>query len=345
MRAPLVTVLLLALAAVAAARTPAPARGPAGPPPAPMPPDTLTARLDAAIGTAPSAIVLDADSLLIGAPMVLRLEFPDGPPDPAPTFESDAPWLLAGDARVAADGAALLLPIRIYRTGPCIIAWKDATGPGTGIVQIAGRLADGDRPHDVRDPRALGLYRLRVALAVLLALSLVSAVVWWRRRDRRAEAEPEIRFKAPAWMIAAREFWEIHEDGLPARGETRLFLHRTDLAMRRYLGLRHGREATEMTSSEVVAMLESAATDPSVPGRAGAWLRDCDRLRFAAGEVRPEDCQRLLEAAVREIDRTREADCPEDVPGHWRYESELCWSRLLTAMPRLAGSGGGGDDA
>ena len=65
-----------------------------------------------------------------------------------------------------------------------------------------------------------------------------------------------------------------------ARGETRRFLHRVDLALRRFLGLRHGCEATEMTSTEVVAMLRRFAGDEAEGERIDAWPADCDRLRL-----------------------------------------------------------------
>jgi hypothetical protein len=292
---------------------------------------------------APIALTVEADSLLFGDVLTLTLHFENAQLTAGAVLASSESWLVPGPIRSVEGSTQITVPLRVYHAGALQLVWSGKDPAATGILFAFGRLSPDAQPLTVRDPRSLGIYVGRIALAVLLLLAVLTAWLLLRRRGRAVDAIAAPQFTPPAWMVAARELYQLEQAGLPAKGEVREYLHGLDLAFRRYLGLRHRRDATEMTSTEVIAMLIDAGSGQEA-SRVRQWLSDCDYQRFSAQEIRPGVDRSMLAGVVREIDMTRETTCPEDVPGDWQFAAEQNWADVLAAVPGWRDAGKAGAD-
>ncbi len=329
----------------------------------PAPPDSAAAPPDTAVATlsgpsawgrpeairlwptssrfgAVSAVVLDfpqrvasfaADSLDLGAPWLVPA---------TPQRSADRPWwrrLLSHEPRVdgpdvsdlppAAPGTwRTVVPARVYRTGPVRVAW--AGGAIGEVVQVAGVLSDPSAVADIRDPRGLGWYRLRMLVALLAALLIVLLVWRLRRRRRRAALPPDRPLVPPAWYAAAHALWGLDADDLPARGMGRDFLDRLAGILRAYLAGRFWLPAPELTAQEIaVAALES--------GWPKAWLRGfvtliaaADADRYAPSPIDAARCRRDLTTALSLIAAVRIEARYTPVDVMVRTAGEEGWERL-----------------
>jgi hypothetical protein len=143
--------------------------------------------------------------------------------------------------------------------------------------------------------------QLTIGLAIGAALGVAGAFFyrWWRRRPRLVVAPPP---RLP-WLTALDELDAIRRSTLIAEGRTAEYFDRVSNCIRKYLGARYGFDGLESTTDEMRAVLKRVR--PQVPGlkRIGAFLDDCDLVKFARATPDGEAC---LDALSRgeEIVRT-----------------------------------------
>lgn len=143
--------------------------------------------------------------------------------------------------------------------------------------------------------------QLTLGLAIGAALGVASALLyrWWRRRPRVVVVPPP---RLP-WLTALDELDEIRRSKLIAEGRTAEYFDRVGNCVRKYLGARYGFDGLESTTDEMRALLKRVR--PQVPGlrRIGAFLADCDLVKFARATPDGEACLDAL-ARGEEIVRT-----------------------------------------
>ena len=130
--------------------------------------------------------------------------------------------------------------------------------------------------------------QVAIGLAIGLLLGVAAAFLfrWYRRR-------PVIVIAPPArlpWLIALDELDAIRRSKLIAEDRTAEYFDRVSNAVRKYLGARYGFDGLESTTDEMRAVLKRVR--PPVPGlkRIGAFLDDCDLVKFARAVPDGEAC-------------------------------------------------------
>jgi hypothetical protein len=135
---------------------------------------------------------------------------------------------------------------------------------------------------------------IAIGLAIGLVLGVVAAFLfrWYRRRPVIVIAPPP---RLP-WLTALDELDEIRRSKLIAEDRTAEYFDRVSNAVRKYLGARYGFDGLESTTDEMRAVLKRIR--PAVPGlkRIGAFLDDCDLVKFARATPDGEAC---LDALAR----------------------------------------------
>lgn len=143
--------------------------------------------------------------------------------------------------------------------------------------------------------------QLTLGLALGAALGVAGAFFyrWWRRRPRLVVAPPP---RLP-WLTALDELDAIRRSTLITEGRTAEYFDRVSNCIRKYLGARYGFDGLESTTDEMRAVLKRVR--PQVPGlkRIGAFLDDCDLVKFARATPDGEACLDAL-ARGEEIVRT-----------------------------------------
>ncbi len=130
--------------------------------------------------------------------------------------------------------------------------------------------------------------QLTIGLAIGLVLGVAAAFLyrWWKRRPVIVIAPPP---RLP-WLTALDELDEIRRSRLIAEDRTAEYFDRVSNAVRKYLGARYGFDGLESTTDEMRAVLKRVR--PLVPGlkRIGAFLDDCDLVKFARAVPDGEAC-------------------------------------------------------
>lgn len=139
---------------------------------------------------------------------------------------------------------------------------------------------------------------LLVALAVLLALWLLGR--WWRRRARRGPAVLD------PYAIALREFARIDGLGLLEAGERGRYVALVTEVLRDYLARRIDGATTALTSTELLAELQS---DTRIPvEKLGQLLSESDLVKFARYVVTVDGARDLAQVARQVVTDVDAAD-------------------------------------
>ena len=154
---------------------------------------------------------------------------------------------------------------------------------------------------DIRGPASVGIGRaFWVALAVLvLVIGALVYVLLRRRRKTEVPAAARVPEVAPD-VEALAAIDALERDGLPARGELRLFYIRLSTILKRYLERRLGAPVLEMTSAETLAFLRAHAHGPSLLPVVRDVAEAADRIKFAKGHGASAEAERHL-ASVRTL--------------------------------------------
>jgi hypothetical protein len=129
----------------------------------------------------------------------------------------------------------------------------------------------------------------RLALLILLPLLLAALlfVLARRLRSRRDDSpRPALGpLPRPAHEIALEALAALGGSGMLERGEVKEFHIEASDILRRYVEARFRVEALEMTTREVLTGLEATGSEPRFRDGLGAFLEQCDLVKFA--KVRP----------------------------------------------------------
>jgi hypothetical protein len=178
------------------------------------------------------------------------------------------------------------------------------------VVVVRPVLRPEDRNRDIRDIKAPVPWKrplpawaraVVVGVAVVVALAVLAWLARaWLRRRREAAA------RLPSHLRALRDLEALRRSDLLGAGRLKEYYVRLTEVLRRYLGERCGFEALDLTTAELLGLLE-----PSLPGEldeARRILEASDLVKFARVRPSPGAPEELLEAAVRMVERTRPAE-------------------------------------
>jgi hypothetical protein len=155
--------------------------------------------------------------------------------------------------------------------------------------------AERQRPVDIADP-----WRWAWLGGIVVASVGTGAAVaaWWRRRPEAVVASPpapDVAVVARARILAARQ----------GMGDARAYVGAVSDAVRAYLEGRFGLRATGQTTEEFLGSLGGKAL-PGMEGAdwLGAFLEQCDLIKFAGWRPGDEALEQLEAASLELVDRT-----------------------------------------
>lgn len=148
----------------------------------------------------------------------------------------------------------------------------------------------------------------------LLAL-LLAAAFWWFRRKRRTSAADSVPAvpPEPPLQVALRQLEELERQRDHYESDP-LTVAASDI-VRQYLKEVLHIPAREQTSEEFLAALRNQSNLPEVLHQLlPDFLRQCDRVKFARGDLDPSARDELLKAARRLLIETDQAAAPTAAP-------------------------------
>jgi len=239
----------------------------------------------------------------------------------------------------AAAASAAPPPDNVMRYEATLFALKDAAVPP---VSVKYRLPDGTEGEarsepvplrvasllpkdtkeqqlaDIRGPLSLGIGRAFWIATALLAIALVTLIVWLVRRRRpramavapRTELTPDVEaLQALAQLLVGRQL---------ERGEYRPFYIVLTAIAKRYLERRLGAQVLEMTSAEMTAFLRDHPHGQTFVSPIRELSTAADQIKFAKGTGQHEQAQRHVQN-VRDLiagleARLRPQAAPHPIP-------------------------------
>lgn len=119
----------------------------------------------------------------------------------------------------------------------------------------------------------------------------------------------------PPYELAMRQLNELKEQHLCENGQEREFYTRLTEILRDYLARRFGINAMEMTSSQIVSILESNA-ETKLPNRYMKQILEiADFVKFAKVRPLPDDNVKAFSSAMQFVEDTRPLPEPESPKG------------------------------
>ena len=177
--------------------------------------------------------------------------------------------------------------------------------------------------NDIRDikglvPIATGLWWLWL----LIALIGIGAVAWliYRRLRRKEEAGVETAPVYTPYDLAVRALRCLLEEKLMEGGLIEEFYVRLSDIVRQYLEGRFHLRAPDLTTEEFLLVVSrNRSLTQEHKDLLGAFLQECDLVKFARFQPATVDMQRAFDAAERFVNDTRprlrdEADAPVVIP-------------------------------
>jgi hypothetical protein len=254
-----------------------------------VPPGRLAALPDLSDQFGPFAVVVQspAESSSAGGTTLLRGYY-DLEPEGVGNL-TIPPLVVAVRDRQVGDGAA-----QEIRTDPVPITVTSVVPDGVDYTE----------PKDIAPPMSLPQPTWPLELWALLgavAAAIAAAVLFWRRRGRRAVAvSPQ-----PAHLVALAELDRLQQAELGDQERLEAFYVRLSAILRRYLGWRFGLRALMQTTEELVAGLPGAerALAPYRP-ILGSLLASFDLVKFARHRPQRSDMEEALRRVRDFIERT-----------------------------------------
>lgn len=160
---------------------------------------------------------------------------------------------------------------------------------------------------DIVDPPERDLTMVWILLGAVgsVFLAAMAAIGWFVWRNMR---RPVI-VRAPAHDVALRRLDRLVGEGLHERGQVELFLDRASGILRRYIEDRFGLRAPEMTTDEFLrASRGSVRFSPDDVDLMERFLRQVDRVKFAAASATPDQAHEAIETIRGFVRRTRSAE-------------------------------------
>lgn len=237
-----------------------------------------------------------------------KFELSTAPPDSAPwppgTHRYRAKVFALGDASIPA------IPVR-YRLADGTEGEVETAEVPLTVASLLPKEEDERKLADIKGPVDLGVSPA-FWVALVAALALIAALVWWLRTRRRRVAPVAA---APVPVLAPNEealraLDALVASGLLARDEYRRFYIELTVIAKRYLERRLDAPILEMTTAETIAHLR--ATPHAV--NLAPTLRDltgaADQIKFAKGSVLQDTAERHLAATRALIDELEKSLAP-----------------------------------
>jgi hypothetical protein len=254
-----------------------------------VPPGRLAALPDLSDQFGPFAVVVQspAESSSAGGTTLLRRYYDLEPEGVGPL--TIPPLVVTVRDRQVGDGAA-----QEIRTDPVPITVTSVVPDGVDYTE----------PKDIAPPMSLPQPTWPLELWALLgvvAAAIAAAVLFWRRRGRRAVAVPP----QPAHLLALAELDRLQQAELGDEERLEAFYVRLSAILRRYLDWRFGLRALMQTTEELVAGLPGAerALAPYRPVL-GTLLASFDLVKFARHRPQRSDMEEALRRVREFIERT-----------------------------------------
>lgn len=134
--------------------------------------------------------------------------------------------------------------------------------------------------------------------AVLLGVLALAAIAFWLWKRRQPKVVTPVVAPLTPYEIAMQALQRLREEN-PA---VEAFYTRLSDIVRQYIEARFGLRAPERTTEEFLA---EAALSPEYMALLGAFLSECDLVKFARYEPEAADRQRAFAAAEKFVEETR----------------------------------------
>lgn len=258
-------------------------------------------------------------------PLTLRVTHPAGYRVVPPQF--DGAWgdltvqaVSAGTTAVNDDGGAtttLTLDARLFAPGdfqtpPLDVSVTDGAGNLFTVtaapipLTIQSVLVEGDTElRDIKPQAVLPYTNVTPWLVggVVLALSAVSAWLFWRRYRARLALVP-LDTRLPH-EVALDELGHIEQMGLPQQGRFKEHYTLTADTLRRYLERAYHIPVIERTTGEIRAALQTTTMPTDVAQQVVAFLDASDLIKFSQATPSVAGAQQLLAQARRIVSATQ----------------------------------------
>ena len=233
----------------------------------------------------------------------------------ADTYVFDLVALDLGAARIPPLAVSLVSPDgRAYELAapvvPVEIVDPGANEPLADVKMRGAKGADGKvdpvRPYAVyvRDwTLAIVLAVLGGLLVVALLAVLITRWVMKHRRGAVAEGPPPV----PPYPVVRERLARLRVPGTYGRMGAKAFHVEVAEAVKEYLGRRHGIEALEMTSVELLDAIERLPMGGVTRVEMEMFLADCDIVKFAKGEPSEAEALDVLGTAEGIVERVERA--------------------------------------
>jgi hypothetical protein len=183
-----------------------------------------------------------------------------------------------------------------------------------GIEAVSVGIDESGDIRDIRGPLGIPMGLLRILLLALLPLLLIALLYVAARRLRSRESEePEpalAPLERPAHEIALEALARLEAARLLEQGQVKEFHIEVSDILRSYVERRFRVDALEMTTREVLQGLERAGADVSFREGLGAFLDQCDMVKFAKVRPGPDQSRQVLELGRRLVQRSAPGAAP-----------------------------------
>jgi hypothetical protein len=279
------------------------------------------------------SVVVDSAHVTVGdrVTMTVTVEHPAGASVTWPDSLDLSPFeVLAVRNEVGTTRSSAVLTLTAFELGMLEIPSLDvmvtaaggaeevvSTSPYAVEVASVGTDESGDI-RDIRGPVSVPMSPFRLALLILLPLLLAALLFVLARRLRSGKVEsprPALGpLPRPAHEIALEALAALGGSGMLERGEVKEFHIEASDILRRYVEARFRVEALEMTTREVLTGLAATSSEPRFREGLGAFLEQCDLVKFA--KVRPgaDASRELLDLGRRLVLDTVPAPQPVTPP-------------------------------
>jgi hypothetical protein len=184
-----------------------------------------------------------------------------------------------------------------------------------GIEIVSVGVDESGDIRDIRGPLGIPMGLLRMLLLALLPLLLIALLYTVARRLRsRDDASPSpalAPLERPAHEIALEAMAELEASRLLESGQVKEYHIEVSDILRTYVERRFRVDALEMTTREVARGLQRAGVDASFREGLGAFLDQCDMVKFAKVRPGPDQSRQVLELGRRLVQRSASRPDPE----------------------------------
>jgi hypothetical protein len=183
------------------------------------------------------------------------------------------------------------VPVAVARASGELVTVCTAPHPILVEDPIANELDPKVKPNPPPRPqREEWVLARQLTIGLLLGTVLGGLLAYlirrWQRRPKVIVAPPP----RPPWEVALEELDELRRSSLLTEGRNDEHFDRVSDCVRKYLGARYGFDGLETTTDEMRGLLKRVR--PPVPElkKIGAFLSDCDLVKFARVLPEESDC-------------------------------------------------------